>query len=78
MSLLSAGEALAVAAHRLGAVEAGEHRRLARRRLREPLDAEARVYALGVLLDEAAERRAHLRVHRVVRRRAPYPDAVDE
>ena len=38
-----AWEPLAVTAHRLRAVDAGEHRRLPRRGLRKPLDAEARV-----------------------------------
>ena len=43
------GEALAVAPHRGGAVYAGEHRRLACRRLRRAVDAEARVNRLGIV-----------------------------
>ena len=72
------GEPFAMPAHRLRTIHPREHRRLPRRRLRKALDAQTRVHRLRMFLEKTAQRRTHLRVHRIVRRRVAHADAIDK
>ena len=69
---------LAMSADRLGTIDAREHRRLARRRLRQPLDAQTGVNRLRMTFDETPQRRTHLRIHRIVRRRCLQSNTVNK
>ena len=72
------GKAFAMASHRLGAVDAREHRRLAGCGLRGSRNAQACVNGRSVALDQTPKRRTDLRIQRVLRGRRSEADAVDE
>ena len=72
------GEAFAVLADLLRAVDAGEHSRLSGRALRYSVNAETGVDGLGVLLEKTAKRRTNLRIERIVRRRPGKADSVNK
>lgn len=65
-------------AHRLRTIYTREHRRLPRRGLGRAVNTETRIDGLTVLYDKPIQRRAHLGVYGIIRRRFAYAYAIDE
>ena len=75
---LHARKPLAVLPERRRAIHPGEHRRLPRRGLRQPLNPQAGVNRLGMLLNKTTKRRTDLRIQGIVRRRLSQAHTVNK
>ena len=78
LAQLRSRESLAMLPDRRRAVHPGEHRRLTRRRLGQPLHTETGVNRLRMPLDETPQRRTDLLVQGIVLRRLTQSNAVNE
>ena len=75
---LHARKPLAVLPERRRAIHPGEHRRLPCRGLRQPLNPQAGVNRLGMLLNKTTKRRTDLRIQGIVRRRLSQAHTVNK